>query len=130
MAGYSPKLPVLRDSEDGYMLTKTPREFIAQNLKNLVLTSPGEKMMNVDFGVGIRNYLFQQDTPPDRQTIKLAIQEQVGKYLPYITLNSIDIHGSEVDEYNVSLNSINLIISYNVFPLNLNDVLEINISPS
>jgi len=130
MAGYSPKLPVLRDSEDGYMLTKTPREFIAQNLKHLILTSPGERMMDVEFGVGIRNYLFQQDTQVDRQMIKMAIQEQIAKYLPYITINSLEIYGSEVDAYSVSVNSINLIISYNVFPLNIDDVLDINISPS
>lgn len=130
MAGYSPKLPILRDSSEGYMLTKTPREFIAQNLKNLVLTSPGERMMDINFGVGIRNYLFQQDTASDRQTIRLAIENQISTYMPFITINSIEIHGSEVDANSVDINSINLIISYNVFPLNLDDVLEINISPS
>jgi len=130
MAGYSPKLPILRDSSEGYMLTKTPREVIAQNLKNLILTSPGERMMDINFGVGIRNYLFQQDTLSDRQTIRLAIEDQISKYMPFITINSIELHGSEVDAFNVGMNSINIIISYNVFPLNLDDVLEINISPS
>lgn len=58
MAGLSPKLPVSRDSEDGYSLTKTYEEMVRQNLKNLLLTNPGERMMDPDFGVGMKRYLL------------------------------------------------------------------------
>ena len=54
--GLSPKLPVSTDPIDGYALNKTYAEVVTQNLKNLILTAPGERMMDVDFGVGIRNY--------------------------------------------------------------------------
>ena len=63
--GISPKLPLTIDSRDGkYALNKTVRQAIAQNLKNLVLTAPGERIMNSDFGVGIRNYLFRDNATP------------------------------------------------------------------
>ena len=58
MPGLSPKLPVAKDPTDGFALTKTYNEMIKQNLMNLVLTSPGERMMDIKFGVGIRDFLF------------------------------------------------------------------------
>ena len=55
MAGISPKLPISKNKEDGYTLTKTYLESTQQNLKNLLLTVPGERMMDPDFGVGMKN---------------------------------------------------------------------------
>ena len=59
MPGIAPKLPLQLDEVDGYRLTKTIKETVQQNLKMIVLTSPGERIMNPDFGVGLRNYLFR-----------------------------------------------------------------------
>ena len=51
--GLAVKLPLFYDPVDGpYTLLKTMREVGAQNLKMLVLTNPGERIMNPDFGVG------------------------------------------------------------------------------
>ena len=59
MAGISIKLPLSLDPDDGYKLNKTLKEVARQNLKMLVLTAPGERIMIPEFGVGIRNYLFE-----------------------------------------------------------------------
>ena len=60
MQGIGPALPLTRDSSFGVFALITDYEAeIRQNFKNLVLTSPGERMMNTDFGVGIRNILFE-----------------------------------------------------------------------
>ena len=59
MYGISPKLPLIVDDLDGhYGLTKTIREAVKQNFKNLILTSPGERVMDQQFGVGLRSYFF------------------------------------------------------------------------
>ena len=59
MAGFAPKLPLARDTGDGFALIKNFENMIKQNLKMLVLTSPGERIMIPDFGVGLRRYLFE-----------------------------------------------------------------------
>ena len=59
MSGIGPKLPLNQMTEGGFDLTKTIAENVQQNLKNLILTNPGERIMNPDFGVGLRNYLFE-----------------------------------------------------------------------
>ena len=71
MAGISPKLPLVTDPADGpYLLTKTVAEATKQNLKNLILTQPGERVMDPFFGVGIRSFLFEQDSEYLHELIK------------------------------------------------------------
>ena len=58
--GFSAKLPLSYSKTDGpYVLTKTLEENARQNLKNLILTIPGERVMNSDFGVGFSSLLFE-----------------------------------------------------------------------
>ena len=59
MPGLSPKLPLSIDEIDGLATNKDFREVARQNLKMIVLTSPGERIMIPNFGVGIRNFLFE-----------------------------------------------------------------------
>ena len=63
MPRISPKLPLVMSNEGGYAFTKTISEAVEQNLKNLVLTVPGERIMDPYFGVGLHTYLFQNSTP-------------------------------------------------------------------
>ena len=94
--GYAPKLTLEITSEDGaYGLLKTPAEVARQNLKMLVLTSPGERVMVPDFGVGIKRYLFELTSVGLEQTIRQRIIDQVAKYLPYIALNSVSVLTSQ-----------------------------------
>ena len=63
MDGIGPQLPLNKDHRFGlYSLVQSYKEEVKQNFKNLLLTSPGERMMDPDFGVGLRRYLFEQRT--------------------------------------------------------------------
>lgn len=123
MNGFSPKLPIMYSKEDGvYTLNKTILDTIRQNLKMLLLTVPGERLTDIKFGVGLRRYLFSQDTDELRGTIQANIYEQVKKYLSYITIKDIIFNpaGSSVD------NVLSITIRYTVTSLNINDELNIN----
>ncbi len=91
MKGIGPQLPFsIGDIDGAYHLIKEYKDEIKQNFKNLLLTSPGERMMNPDFGVGLRQFLFD----PSVQVVpavKARIQSQVQKYLPFIRIDRIDI---------------------------------------
>ena len=57
----SPKLPLTSTDEDGpWGLNKTLLETTKQNFKNLLLTNPGERVMDTFFGVGLSRFLFAQ----------------------------------------------------------------------
>lgn len=121
MQGYSPKLPLAYDStEDGlYGLNKGILDTIKQNLKMLLLTNPGERIMNSDFGVGIKRFLFEQDTEVVREELQNRIVSQVKKYLNYILIEEINISQPGSNDENVMFVN----IRYSVPSLNVNDEL-------
>ena len=52
------------NKEDGpFQLNKTIPETVKQNLKNLVFTNKGERIMDPLFGIGVYSYLFENYTP-------------------------------------------------------------------
>ena len=93
MAGLSPKLPIQRDAEDGYALTKTYTEMILQNMKNLLLTVPGERMMDPGFGVGLNRFIFEQHTPATYSNIVASTVIQVEKYMPFVHIDDMVFYG-------------------------------------
>ena len=59
MASFSVALPLCRDTTDGFVMIKKFKTLVRQNLKMLILTVPGERIMDPEFGVGLKTYLFQ-----------------------------------------------------------------------
>ena len=95
--GFSPKLPLQPDSVDGfYRLNKTLAEVAKQNLKMVVLTAPGERILHPDFGVGARNYLF--DTELEAQhNLSNKIIDQVRQYVPFIEIIEVRRNDANLD---------------------------------
>ena len=111
MIGISPKLPLRVDSVDGfYALTKKITETIQQNLKMLILTTPGERMMNPEFGVGLRNFLFENRGEGTAEGIKNKISTQVQRYIPAIKLTNIIIANAPSSELTVDTDAHNLLV--------------------
>ncbi len=50
------------------------------NLRNILLTIPGEKISDPDFGVGIQRYLFDLETL-DWNVVKSKIESQIRTYV-------------------------------------------------
>ena len=95
MAGLSPKLPVLRDASDGYALTKTYTEMILQNLKNLLLTIPGERMMDPLFGVGMKTFIFEQHAAGTYSNIHAKTLSQVKRYMPFVAIDDMVFYSTD-----------------------------------
>ncbi len=123
--GISPKVPLVYDKIDGpYRLNKDILSMIRQNFKNLVMTNPGERIMEPDFGVGLHGILFEHMTGDLFGDVVSKIKEQVGIYIPAININSIDFITSDEDQA-LSPNAVQIVISYNVTPINAQDELQI-----
>ena len=67
----------------------TTKEQVKSNLINLLLTTPGERLMNPTFGVGIRNLLFEQVI--DKQIIKNRIIDGAQVNIPEIEVTDVFI---------------------------------------
>lgn len=125
LQGISPQIPLVYDHVDGpYRLNKTIGEAIKQNFKNLILTSPGERIMEPEFGVGLRQYLFENVNGDLLADLVARIKQQTSAYIPAIQLESIDFITSDEDP-SLSLNQISTVITYNIMPVNAQDQLQI-----
>ena len=106
---YGPKWPLTKGNRDTYELYESVEEQISFYLKNLILTSPGENISDPSYGVGLRRYLFENNTEVIRPVIESHITNQIRKHLPYLTLSEVIVGASdkEVDE-----NTLNIRIIY------------------
>lgn len=124
MQGYSPKLPLIRDVIDGpYSMNKTALDSIKQDLKMLLLTSPGERMMNPDYGVGVRNYLFSQNNQELKNEISFKIRQQITKYMNFIKIRNINFESASPENEN----ALYLVLEYSVTSINKADQLIISL---
>ncbi len=122
MPGFSPKLPLSKHPSDGYTLTQTVQEAVKQNLKNLLFTIPGERIMDPHFGVGIKTFLFEQNDNHSYSIVKTKISQQIEQYMPFVNLTGIEI---EQDDDN--RNVIYLKINYMIAPLNQADQMDLKV---
>ncbi len=82
-----------RLSQYGYYfdMSDTTDEEVRSALLHLILTKKGERYFLPDFGTRIYEFIFD---PFDGQTfdsIKDEVQDQVEKYLPFLTINDISV---------------------------------------
>ena len=104
--------PLRRDKFNDFAMTKNSLEQAQHNLKNLLLTYPGERVGQPDFGSRLRELCFEQidDTLPER--IEEEVRRAVSVWLPYINIIEVATLTEEGDKnkifvrmkYSTSLN--------------------------
>jgi len=125
--GLSPALPLtVSEIYGAYNLNTTFEQLVKQNLKMLVLTIPGERIMDPSFGVGLRRYLFELNDSNTYSDISSRIKQQVRKYLSYIQIDDIRF---QIPEGNPDLFPHNLSVSifFTILPLQLSTALQIDV---
>jgi phage baseplate assembly protein W len=80
------------NGEGVFNSTYTTKEQAKSNLLNVLLTEPGERLYLPNFGVGIRNLLFEQNVKAE--ILKERISNQVDIYIPEIEVMDIKIDKS------------------------------------
>jgi len=122
--GLAPKLPLsYAEGEGPYSMITQYDALLQQNMKMLLLTSPGERIMIPTYGVGLKRAIFQQNTEEVRNAIRERIQEQIATFLGYVTVQSIDIFSEENSD--LPPNYINITIRYFVPSLSYSQVLSL-----
>ena len=92
------RFPLAHSQEGFFYKTKTILEQAKSNMRNLLLTSKGERVMQPEFGSTLTDVLFNQGEDVENQ-IDEAIREAVSNWLPYIIINEINMfqQGNQVD---------------------------------
>jgi len=94
-SGISVQLPLTVNQRDGfYTLNQTLKQSVAQNLKMLFYTTPGERAMDINFGIGLRRYLFEPLTDVVKDKLRNRISKQISTYMPFVRINALELIAS------------------------------------
>jgi phage baseplate assembly protein W len=122
VASYAISLPLTQDTSDGYTMIKRLKTLVKQNMKMLILTNPGERVMEPEYGVGVRQFLFENFQSDVYERIDNKIREQVAKYIPAVQIRKIQFADSNPDT-----NTLALYLEYSIPQIATSDLLEITI---
>jgi hypothetical protein len=87
--------PLRADTNNSFTMTKNSIEQSRHNLRNLLLTYPGERVGNPKFGCRLREVCFEQHDKHLPDKITNVIRDAVNEFLPYINLLDIAIMGDD-----------------------------------
>jgi phage baseplate assembly protein W len=116
--GIGIKIPF--DGPTGLNITYTTKDAVKSNILNFFLTGRRERIMNPNFGAGIREQLFEQITQGSIDTMESIIEFGLNSNFPQITLNKLQINSSPDN------NIIQIYFSYFIKNTNIEDEILIN----
>ena len=123
---YTVRFPLTfeESSEPGYdgIGSADLNELVIFNMSNVLLTMKGERVFDINFGVGLHQYLFENtDDNSWIESLKNDIAAQIDEYVPSVNVNNIQV------ETNVGELALYVAISYTIAQINVQDVLEIGL---
>ena len=99
--------------------TFTTQEAIKSNLVNWFLTNKGERPLNPDFGGNLRQFIFQQINNDTLDFLQEDINNQLATYFPGVIVDDLEVSAQP------DINTINVVLKYQVQNTNISDTLNI-----
>lgn len=88
----------------------------------LILTEPGERIMDPQFGVGMKRFLFENFSDNVYSQIDSRIREQVRIYMPDLSIRQINFYLIDPDS-----NSVAFRMEYSIPSIAASDLIEFTI---
>ena len=112
---YGITLPAKRGVNGFFEQGFTSYEQTKSNLRNLLSTKKGERVMQPDFGSGLHSLLFEPMTDTLEEDIQSNVTEVVSFWLPYVRIEQIDIKMTdEMKDRNIAEISISFSVGTNI----------------
>ena len=74
-----------------FTLDYTTKDHAKSKLMNVLVTSPGERLNQPQFGAGLKNRLFEQQTEIAGDNLRNYVTPQVERYVPEIEIKNISL---------------------------------------
>ena len=95
---------------------------IARSLRNLVLTTPGERFFNENLGSQVGNLLFENVDDVTAMSVRTEIINVIENYEPRVDLIKVSVNAN-IDTYNMDVKLTYEIIGIDIPPQELSFVL-------
>ena len=110
------------DSPGVFRQSFQEKDAVKSNLINLLLTEPGERIMEPTFGLGLKNKLFENNI--NVEELKIQIGDKINQFIPQVSLMDVD---AQLDP---NLHTLLITISYKIINTGQSDAIEINFNES
>ena len=111
------------NGKEGYFAsTTTTIEAVKNNIRNLVRTNTGERLMQPNLGLNLRNYMFEQFTDETILGVQNDIVDTFKVWLPFVEIRDIQVSMDENDSIGKNKMSINIVFNITKDPDTLESV--------
>jgi phage baseplate assembly protein W len=91
---------------------------LATRLINLLMTTPGQMVLNPQYGCNLNQYLFSSVTRERGYVMGRYIQDQITSYVPEVQLTAINVVADlDRQQYNIEISYRNALLSTTDFTL-------------
>lgn len=106
------------DTTDDYL------QIVKQNIKNLFLTNPGDRVIRRrKIGIPINEIFFQNDRESAVELLRGSLQDNIRRYFPTIKIDYVrELNAEE----NIETNTITIEVKFTDTAINISDTLIIN----
>ncbi len=87
--------PVAPGARSGRLEFLAGADLVRQAIHIILETEPGERVMNPDFGCGLRRYLMKPNTPATRALIQHDVERALSAFEPRIQLQEVSAEPGE-----------------------------------
>ena len=94
----------LQVGENTFEQSFLTKDQVKSNIKNLLLTKRGERIIQPEFGSGLQSLLFEPNVDDLDGRIEDTINDSLEQWLPYVTAEEIDIESTDELRDNNKLN--------------------------
>ena len=95
---------------------------IARALRNLVLTTPGERFFNENLGSQVNNLLFENVDDVTAMSVRTEIISVIENYEPRVKLMKVSVNAN-IDSYNMDVIIVYEVVGIDIPPQELSFVL-------
>ena len=99
---------------EGYFAsTSTTIEAVKNNIRNIINTNQGERIMQPQLGINLRKYLFEQFSDEVVFSIQNDIVDTFKRWLPFVEIQDLQVNMSNRDD-SIGKNTMNVTIVFNI----------------
>ena len=102
-------LPIEKGNRGMFNMSDDILTQIKSNFINLILTIPGERMNNPEFGCRIHGVIFDPNGDELNERAELAIQEAVERWMPFLQIQEFQV---STDDTDIDRNTVKLYVKY------------------
>jgi phage baseplate assembly protein W len=95
--------PISVEPQTGRMTMIGDIDVVAQAIRQLLRTAPGERMMVPDYGCDLRRYLFAPNTTATRRLIAEDISAAILRFEDRVQLGAIEVIADPVEPAQVNI---------------------------